>query len=212
MTADVDSLAERRAPAPADGPTKITPQRRQPRLDAATILARQRRAFGGVKLGAAFFGWVTAVGMTVLLTLGILALMIGISVLMNTDPDTATDDAASNTAAVSILGAILLAVVVFGAFLCGGYVAARMARFDGLRQGVAVVGWTVAIPAVLLLVAIAADLGFRDVALSLLPDLATGVLLAGVLGIAALGAVLGGLLGERYHRLVDGVGLAGAAE
>lgn len=209
MTADADQLTDRPAPAAAERPAKIAAQRRPARLDAATILARQRRAFGGVKLGAAFFGWVTAVGMTVLLTMGVLALMIGIGVLMNTDPDAATDDAASNTAAVSILGAILLAVVVFGAFLCGGYVAARMARFDGLRQGVAVVGWTVAVPVVLLLLAIVVDLGFRDVAISLLPDLAMAVLLVGVLGIVALGAVVGGLLGERYHRVVDGVGLGG---
>jgi hypothetical protein len=47
------------------------------------------------------------------------------------------------------------------------------------------------------------------VAQSLVPDLATAVLLIGVLGVAALGALLGGLLGERYHRRVDGVGLSG---
>lgn len=188
----------------------LRPEARQPHPDPATVLARQRRVFGGVKLGAAFFGWVTAVGMLVLLTLGVLALMVGLSIVMNTDPDAATDDAASNAAVVSILGAILLAVIVFGAFLCGGYVAARMARFDGLRQGVAVFGWTLAVPLTLVAVAAALDFGFREVAVSLMPDRATAALLIGVLGIAALGAVLGGLLGERYHRRVDGVGLTGS--
>ena len=214
MTSDVEGpierhtggIADRRRRIPRPGPW------RQPRLDAATMLARQRRVFGGVKLGAAFFGWVTAVGMTVLLTLGVLAVMIGGSILLDTDPGAATDNAASNTATVSILGAILLAAVVFGAFLCGGYVAARMARFDGLRHGLAVFGWTVVIPAALLATAVAVDLGFRDVGQSLLPDRATAALLVGVLGIAALGAVLGGLLGERYHRRVDDVGLTGSLE
>lgn len=216
MTSHVDRLAARRPDAPVDrrSPFSVPVQWRRPRLDAApldaaTLLARQRRAFGGVKLGAAFFGWVTAVSMAVLLTLGVLALMIGVSIAMNADPGTATDDAAAHTVAVSILGAILLAVVVFGAFLCGGYVAARMSRFDGVRQGVAVVGWTVAVPVGLLLAALGLDLGSRDVALSLLPDRATGAVLFGVLGVAALGAVLGGLLGERYHRRVDSVGLTG---
>ena len=214
MTSEAERPVERRTEAPADRRPRVPSlaQWRQPRLDAATVLARQRRVFGGVKLGAAFFGWVTAVGMTVLLTLGILALMFGVGIVMNTDPDTATDNAASNTAAVSILGAILLSVVVFGAFLCGGYVAARMARFDGLRQGVAVIGWTVVGPLAGVLTALALDLGFRDVALSLLPNVATAVVLAGVLGLASMGAVLGGLLGERYHRRVDGVGLTGSAE
>lgn len=212
MTVDVEPVTHRRrGPGALARRPEVAVAQRQVQLDPAALLARQRRAFGGVKLGAAFFGWVTAVGMTVLLTVGVLALIIGISVLMNTDPDAATDGAAANAARVSILGAILLAVVVFAAFLCGGYVAARMARFDGLRQGVAVVGWTVAVPAALLGVAIGADLGVRDVAVSLVPR-AAGAVLAGVLGIAALGSVLGGLLGERYHRLVDGVGLSGSGE
>ena len=213
MSPDANRLTDRRA-GPTDRRTRLAlpVQRRHARLDPAAVLARQRRAFGGVKLGAAFFGWVTAVGMTVLLTLGVLALMIGASIVMKADPGTATDEAASNTTAVSILGAILLTAVLFWAFLCGGYVAARMSRFDGLRQGVAVFGWTVAVPLVLLLGALGVDLGFRDVARSLVPDRATAVLLVGALGIAFLAAVLGGLLGERYHRRVDGVGLGVSAE
>ncbi|WP_019873256.1 hypothetical protein [Sporichthya polymorpha] len=190
-------------------PAQLRPRRRQQQLDPATVIARQRRVFGGVKIGAAFFGWVTAVGMTVLLTLGVLTLMIAIGVVLGTDPDSATDGAASNAVAVSILGAILLAVVLFGAFLCGGYVAARMARFDGLLQGVAVCGWTVGVPVALFLLALVLDLGFRDVALSLLPSIATAVLGLGALGVAALGAITGGLIGERYHRVVDQVGLTG---
>jgi hypothetical protein len=175
------------------------------------VLARQRRIFGGVKAGAAFFGWVTAIGTFVLLSLGVLALMVVLSIATDTDPGSATDDAAANTAAVSILGALLLAVVTFGAFFCGGYVAARMSRFDGLLQGLGVWAWSIGVPIVLWLLAAILDLGFRDVALSLLPNSATTVMLLGLCGIAGGGAVVGGLVGEHYHRVVDQVGLGEAA-
>ena len=35
--------------------------------DRATVVARQRERFGGIKAGSAFFGWLTATGMSVLL-------------------------------------------------------------------------------------------------------------------------------------------------
>src|ERR1700712_3476479 len=35
--------------------------------DRATIVARQKERFGGMKFGSAFFGWLTATGMAVLL-------------------------------------------------------------------------------------------------------------------------------------------------
>jgi hypothetical protein len=87
-----------------------------------------------------------------------------------------------------------------------------MSRFDGLLQGLAVWGWSIAVPVVLWLAALVLDLGFRDVALSLLPNLATIVMLAGLCAIAGGGAVVGALVGEHYHRVVDGVGLSEAAE
>src|SRR4051812_9843058 len=35
--------------------------------DRAAIVARQKERFGGIKFGSAFFGWLTATGMAVLL-------------------------------------------------------------------------------------------------------------------------------------------------
>ena len=35
---------------------------------AAAVVARERAAFGGVKWGSAFFGWLTAMGLAVVLT------------------------------------------------------------------------------------------------------------------------------------------------
>jgi hypothetical protein len=42
------------------------------------------------------------------------------------------------------------------AYYCGGYVAGRMARFDGLKQGVAVWLWTIIIATVLTIVGLIA--------------------------------------------------------
>ena len=39
-------------------------------------------------------------------------------------------------------GVVVAAVVLFVAYVCGGYVAGRMARFDGIKQGLAVWGWS----------------------------------------------------------------------
>ena len=51
------------------------PRRQQPRPpgtrvavnDRASVVARRREQFGGIKVGSAFFGWLTATGMSVLL-------------------------------------------------------------------------------------------------------------------------------------------------
>lgn len=44
---------------------------------------------------------------------------------------------------VGIAGAIVVAVVLFIAYYCGGYVAGRIARFNGMKQGIAVWIWTI---------------------------------------------------------------------
>ena len=49
---------------------------------------------------------------------------------------------------VTLAGGIALLVVLFVAYYCGGYVAGRMARFNGARQGLAVWVWALVIAAV----------------------------------------------------------------
>src|SRR6478609_5207747 len=50
---------------------RVDPLRAEPRVipapDRATVVARQLERFGGIKAGSAFFGWLTATGMSVLL-------------------------------------------------------------------------------------------------------------------------------------------------
>ena len=117
----------------------------------STVRARQREEYGGINWGAAFFGWLVAVGVAVLLT-GILAAA-GAAIGL-TEPSTATQAQSTSTTTLSLAGAIALLVVLAIAYYCGGYVAGRMSRFDGARQGIGswVVGLLITIAAAVLAV------------------------------------------------------------
>ncbi|MBK6870755.1 MAG: hypothetical protein IPG94_04980 [Kineosporiaceae bacterium] len=58
-------------------------------------------------------------------------------------------------------GGIALLVVLFVAYYCGGYVAGRMARFNGARQGLAVWVWALVIAAVVAVVGVSAGSEFN---------------------------------------------------
>ena len=125
------------------------------------------------------------------------------------------DEAADQVETLGIGGGIAVLVVLFLAYLAGGYVAGRMARFDGARQGLAV--WLVGLLVVLLLAAAGGILGsqynvLQQLNLPRIPiDEGTAttagiITLVAILLVTLLGAVLGGKLGERYHRKVDRAG------
>jgi hypothetical protein len=64
--------------------------------DRASIVARQRERFGGIKVGSAFFGWLTATGMAVLLIALLAAGGVEFGVATNTNVDQATQDGRFN--------------------------------------------------------------------------------------------------------------------
>ena len=119
----------------------------------------------------------------------------------------------------AITGLAVLGVLIFLTYFCGGYVAGRLARFDGGRNGAMVLVWTFIVLMILALAAVvfsgflpaAAAEGIADLVgrvLSTAGDLAN----AGVVGIvtalaavliALLGGLLGGRLGSRYHTEID---------
>jgi hypothetical protein len=155
--------------------------------------------------------------MAVLLTAILVAggTAVGLSTVDNIDK--ATSKATSEAGTIGLAGAIALLVIVFVAYLCGGYVAGRMARFNGLIQGLGVWLWAVAIAIVIAVVAAVAGSKY-DVLSNLnsfprLPvdegdlGLAGVVTIAAVAGASLVGALLGGLLGMRFHRRVDKAGL-----
>jgi hypothetical protein len=184
-----------------------------------SVFNREKDEYGGVKVGLAFFGWLTATGTAVILTAFVAAAGTAVGVATNTDAGSATTQAAQDPKTVGIVGAVVLLVVLFVAYYCGGYVAGRMARFHGVRQGLAVWLWAVAIAA--LVAVLAALAGNQYDVLSKLNsfpripvsqgNLTTGGLIALVVVAAGSlgGALLGGLAGMSFHRRADKAGQRG---
>jgi hypothetical protein len=182
--------------------------------DRHTVVSREKERYGGIKWGSAFFGWLTATGTGVILT----ALVAGSGAAVGVATDTtATDTANENASTVGIIGGVAILLILLVAYYCGGYVAGRMARFNGIKQGIAVWVWSLAI-AVVVAVSSAVlgnefDVLGRLNGFPRIPvdegDLTTGGIIAlAVAVIAALGgAVAGGLAGMRFHRKVDKAGL-----
>jgi hypothetical protein len=172
----------------------------------AAVRERQREEFGGIAWGSAFFGWLTATGLGAILA-GLLSAA-GAALALTEGADTLRENAET----IGIGGGIALLVVLAIAYFCGGYVAGRMARFDGARQGVGVFVWALVVAAIL---AIAGAIGGSEynvlerLDLPRLPvdsgDLTTGGLIALAAGLLTmlLSAIFGGKVGERFHRKVD---------
>ena len=186
-----------------------------PAANRHEVVAREREAFGGVKIGAAFFGWLTAVGTATLLTalLAATGAALGLGV---EDAEAAADDIGLAPEAIGWIGAIALLVILFVAYYCGGYVAGRMARFNGMIQGLAVWVWALVIAIVVALLGVLIGSQFDVFAnLNVFPRIpvsegeltVTGIVTAIVVALASLGgAILGGKAGTHYHRKVDRAG------
>lgn len=180
-----------------------------------TVVAREKEQFGGVKIGSAFFGWLAATGMAVLLTALVAAAGTAVGLATNTNVNEAVNQASQNQS-VGIAGIIALLVILFVSYYCGGYVAGRMARFNGARQGLMVWIWALIAAIVVAVLAMTAGQKFNVLAnLNSFPRIpvnegdltATSMIAAVVVAVVALiGAMLGGLAGMRFHRKVDRAG------
>lgn len=159
--------------------------------------------FGGLDVPASLVGMLTALAIIVLLG-GVVGAAIG---AFGYQSGTRLDDAKE----LGIAGLVGGIVTVFVAFLIGGWAAARMARYDGKRNGVMTVVWTVLLSAIFAVVG--ATVGSKyDVFDNVnLPRWSTsddatvaGLVSVGVALLAALlGGLLGGIWGERFHRRAD---------
>lgn len=183
------------------------------RREVPVTAAAVRRPHVGVNWGAAFFGWVAAMGLAVILTALAAAIGAAIGVTSASSVSQAADQISQNSKSVGIASGIVLAVIVFLAYYCGGYVASRMSRFEGVRQGFGVWVWAVVI-AILVAIAAAVAGAKYDVLSSLnsfprIPvrqgDLTTGgiIALAVLLVVSLLGALAGGRAGMHYHRKLE---------
>jgi hypothetical protein len=194
----------------------LDPRQTDPSLtDRHTAVAREKEQFGGIKVGSAFFGWLAATGMSVLLTAFVAALGTAVGLANTTDVNEALNQVATN-GTVGLVGMIVLLVILFVSYYSGGYVAGRMARFNGAKQGFMVWIWALIAAVVVALLGIIAGQQFNILAnLNSFPripinegQLSTmGIIAAIVVAVVALGgAVLGGLAGMHFHRKVDRAG------
>jgi hypothetical protein len=187
-------------PAAATGATTVDEAR-----------AVQRDRYGGADGTAIFFGWLSALGLAALL----MAVVAAAGTRLGFASDVTTNDATNNAGTIGIVGAAILVAILLLAYYAGGYVAGRMARFDGGRQGFRV--WLLGL-LVTIAAAVAGWIGgseyniFEQLNLPRIPvdegDIATGAIITLVVVLVGtlLAAVAGGKAGDRYHARVDRFG------
>jgi hypothetical protein len=172
---------------------------------------RLRDMYGGVDWLASFLGLVFAIvlGAVFSAVAGLVLVPFGITPALS----------GGQIGASVITGLALLGVLIFLTFFFGGYVAGRLARFDGGRNGAMVLVWMFI---VVLILALAAALfsGFVPAGMAQgianlvdrIVSTAGNLAGAGVVGlvtavaallIALLGGSLGGRMGSRYHTEID---------
>jgi hypothetical protein len=200
----------------ATAPVYATNAPRRETLSRNEVLSLERQRFGGIKFGSAFFGWMAAVGTLVLLTAVIGAIGVALGLSTGTTVNDATSAAAQNPQTTGVVGMIVVAIVVFIAYLAGGFVAGRMARFSGALQGLGVWLWSIIFAIVIAALTFFAgsqwDIlgnlgGFPRIPVSGNALTTTSIITAVVAAIITLGgAILGGIAGMRYHRRVDRAG------
>jgi hypothetical protein len=169
---------------------------------------RLRDMYGGVDWLASFLGFIFALiaGSFFSLVAGLVLAPLGVSM----------DLAGAEIGPAAITGLVLVAILVFLTYFFGGYVAGRLARFDGGRNGAMLLLWTGVTVLVLALINAVLS-GFlpegidnliQNNLLSTIGGLSglgiVGVLIfVGALLVALLGGFLGGRLGSRYHAEID---------
>ncbi|GAC1321809.1 MAG: hypothetical protein NVSMB25_16010 [Thermoleophilaceae bacterium] len=201
--------------APREGVADQAPTAQRTRLPEDAIVLdreariRQRERFGGFNWGAAFFGWLVATGMATILIAILAAAGAAIGL---THSNVNADTVAKSADTVSIIGGIVLIAILMLAYYAGGYVAGRMSRFDGARQGFGV--WLFGLVVTALLAAAGAIFGSQYNVLSQLHlpripidegALTTGggITLAAIVLGTLLTAIAGAKIGQLYHRRVD---------
>ncbi|TDW14032.1 hypothetical protein [Kribbella kalugense] len=188
-------------------PSEMPPKREHVEAKHADDVRREQvdASFRGFKGGAAFFGWIVAIGLIALLTgiVGAIAAAVDYALTIDWNNEAGTIGIAS--------AAVLLAILLI-AYYNGGYVAGRLARFDGARQGFGV--WMIGVVVTAVVAGLAALAGSQydvldrvDLPSVPLDDrtLTTGgmVTLIAAVVITLIAALIGGKAGQRYHKRVD---------
>ncbi len=173
---------------------------------------RLRDVYGGVDWLASFIGCVLA-----LVCAGVLLLLISGLVLGPLGFTLDLQGQEINSAIIT--GLVIVGFVLFLSYFLGGYVAGRLVRFDGGRNGAATVGWGILLGVIFaifgfllagLLPASVFELlrGLQSSIQSTVGNLATlglvgAGIIVGALLLMLLGGLLGGSVGNRYHTRID---------
>ena len=181
----------------------------EPILTAATALSMQKSRYSRMHLLPGLLGWLITIS---LMDGGLWAIQSWLTLTGQSESIEYSSvvsrlfSGASNAVPV----AVALSVLIFFAYLVGGYAAGRMARFAGAKQGIAVWLWQIMALIIGSLATFLAPQLFQNGVASLslqkliAGDFANGLLaVLLVLALSFLGAILGGLLGRLYHRRVD---------
>jgi hypothetical protein len=164
--------------------------------------------FGGMNLGACFFGWLVAIAVTVLLT-GIVGAIVA---AISSTTSITQSEAQRQAGTIGVAAGITLILVLMIAYYAGGYVAGRMSRFDGTKQGIGV--WVLGLIVTILAIGIGAIFGSQynildRVQMPRLPVSTDQLSLGGIITAVAvlvltlIAAMAGGAIGHRYHNRVD---------
>lgn len=175
---------------------------------AETGMRSIRDRFGGIDTPAAIGGLLAALGSLVFLAALIAAGGGRLDYQLN------AIDLDGNFTDVELIGTIVAALVVFAAFLTGGWVAGRMARYDGAMTGIGSAIWALLLVALFALLGAFAGAEFNAFQRAGLPDwfsqfasdeTTITAIVAGAVMIVLMfgGAAIGGRIGELYHRKVD---------
>ncbi|MEX2274558.1 MAG: YrzE family protein [Actinomycetota bacterium] len=191
------------APTRSDRPVTERPSARDERV----VRLEARSRFGGISFGGSLAGMLTALAATLVLG-GLVGAAIG-----GIAYETGVEDAAGNELTI---GSVIAGIaVLFLAFAIGGWVAGRIARYDGLRNGAMVAVWFLALGAILTALGAWAAAEYNVLVQADLPNwfdrwfttdqVTAGAVISGIVAIvvAFIGGMLGALWGERYHRKAD---------
>jgi hypothetical protein len=172
---------------------------------------RLRDMYGGVDWLASFLGFVFSlvIAMVFSAVAGLVLVPFGF----------APEISGGQLGASVLTGLAVLGVLIFLTYFFGGYVAGRLARFDGGRNGAMVLAWTFIVVLILALVTVVFSGFLPSGAAESIAILAqrtasavSNLARAGVAGIvvavaalllALLGGFFGGRLGSRYHTEID---------
>ena len=194
-------------PNPAPAPTQRSSGRASADRDERVVRLEARKRFGGISFGGSLAGMLAALAATLVIG-GVVGAAIGGIAFETGLEDTVGDELA--------IGAVVAGIaVLFLAFAIGGWVAGRIARYNGLRNGAMVGVWFLVLGATLAALGVWAADEYNVLVQADLPnwfdrwfaadELTVGAVVSGLIAIVALfvGAMLGGLWGERYHRKAD---------